>query len=220
MLPWVDRDTKLFNDRHHGGRELAKLLAKYAEEEPIVLALPRGGVVVGYEVAKALRAPLEVFIVRKIAPPYNKEFGIGAIGEEGPPLLDSRVIDLIGLSKETLETIIKEEQKELKRRIKVYRNNKPLSDVRNKIVIIVDDGLATGVTAKVAIQAVKKREPKKIIFASPVCAYETVQDLLLQVDDVSSITTPFALRAIGEWYQHFDQITDEEVIDLLKRSKR
>jgi putative phosphoribosyl transferase len=219
MFPRADKNTRLFIDRHHAGLELAKRLAKYAAENPVILALPRGGVVIGYEIAKAFHSPLDVIIARKIGLPHNKEFGIGAIGEEGVRILDNRVIDIIGLPMDTVENIINEEMNELKRRIHLYRKNRPLPDLKNKTVILVDDGLATGVTAKAAIQAIKKLHPKKIIFASPICSYESAQDLRSFVNDIVCLATPLDLMAIGLWYQNFDQVTDEEVIDLLERAK-
>src|SRR5258706_9451703 len=179
----------MYQNRHHAGKLLAHELLHFKSEEPIVLALPRGGVAIGYEVAKALEAPLTTVVARKIGLPGNREFGIGAISENGAYILDQEVINRIGLPMEVLKNVIEEEKKELKRRVTVYRENKPLPDLQNKTVILVDDGLATGVTAKAAIAAVKKLQPKKIIFASAVCAYDTAVTLRQMVDEVVCLTT-------------------------------
>ena len=220
MIPNIaDWQTKLFKDRHQAGLELAKRLTRYAGDDPVVLALPRGGLSIGLEVAKALQSPLDVVIARKIGLPHNKEFGIGAISEGNIRILDERIINLIGINQNMLKDILEEEQAELQRRIEVYRNNKPLPDVRNKTVILVDDGLATGVTAKAAIEAIRKLHPKRIVFAAPICAYDTAQQLRSLVDDVVCLATPYDLMAIGYWYQNFEQVTDEEVLDLLKYAR-
>lgn len=214
LMPW-DLQTKLYSDRHHAGKELAKSLKEYAHGDAIVLALPRGGVNIGYELAKALHIPLDVIVARKIGLPENPEFGIGAIGENGARVLDTRVIRLIGIPDDVLKNIIMKEQTELKRRVRLYRKNKPLPNLKNKTVILVDDGLATGVTAKAAIEAIKKQQPKKIIFASPICAYDTAQEFRSLVDEVICLATPLDLMSIGLWYRNFDQVSDEEVLQLL-----
>lgn len=218
LVPWEFK-TKLYKDREHAGQELAKHLINYASDDTVILALPRGGVTIGYELAKKLHSPLDVIVSRKIGLPQNPEFGIGAIGEENTRVLDNRIIELIGLPEDVLESIIQKEQTELKRRINLYRKNKPLPNLKNKTVILVDDGLATGVTAKAAIQAIKKLNPKKIIFASPVCAYDTAQEFRSLVDEVICLATPLDLKAIGLWYQNFDQVSDEEVLEMLKEAK-
>lgn len=211
----VGENNKPFKNRQEAGKALAKYLTKYVADDAIVLALPRGGVFVGANVAKLLRIPLDVIIARKIGLPSNREFGIGAISEENVQLFDDRFIDVRSLDQTLLKTVLKEEQKELQRRIALYRHNKPLPDIENKTVILVDDGVATGVTAKAAIQTLKKLHPKKIIFASPVCAKETAQELRSLVDDVVCLLTPPYLQAIGLWYQNFEEVTDEKVKEAL-----
>lgn len=211
--------AKLFKNRREAGEKLAKLLEKYGSENPVVLALPRGGVPVGFEVAKVLNAPLNVIITRKLGVPGNRELGVGSIGEGGVKILDKNMLSLTALSEQSLEEVIKEENLELKRRVKLYRHNRPLPNLKNKTVILVDDGLATGVTAKAAIASVKKLHPKKIIFASPICAYETARELSLLIDDVICFTVAAEIYAIGFWYENFEQTSDEEVLKLLKQAK-
>lgn len=212
----LQKGGKLFRDRYQAGQELSKLLAKYAGEKPVVLALPRGGVPVGYHVAQSLNAPLDVIIVKKIGLPQNKEFGVGAVAEDDTQILDQRTLSLIGVPKEYLKEALEEEREEMKRRQKVYRQNKSLSSLKNKTVILVDDGLATGVTAKAAIEAVKKQKPKKIIFASPVCAYDTAMQLRQLVDEVVCVATPQEFIAVGNWYDYFPQLSDQEVVEILQ----
>jgi putative phosphoribosyl transferase len=220
MFSWSPHQAPaLFEDRREAGRELADRLACFKPERPIILALPRGGVTVAFEIASALSAPLEVIVTRKIGLPQNPEFGIGAIGEAGVLLLDEPVIKLTGLPSDELEQVVKSEEKELQRRVALYRENRPLPDLCDRTVIIVDDGLATGVTAKAAIQVVKKLQAGKIIFAAPICSYETAHDLSDRVDDVVCLASPVEMMAIGIWYRDFEQVSDEEVLDLLERSQ-
>lgn len=213
-------DTGIFKDRTHAGQELAKALASFSKDKIIILALPRGGVPLGYELAKILSAPLDVIVARKIGMPQNKEFGIGAIAEGGIQILDKHTIDSIGLSQEALDELIKDEEVELNRRVTLYRKHKKLPNLHDKTVILVDDGLATGVTAKAAIETIKKHHPKRLIFAAPVCAYDTAQELSSMVDDVICLISPLDLRSVGMWYQHFDQTSDEEVVHLLSDAKQ
>ena len=205
----------IFENRQEAGKQLAQKLRKLVRDRPIILALPRGGVPVGYEIARLLHAPLEVIVVRKIGAPDNSEFGIGAIAEGGIKILDEPVVEFIGLSKKELNKLIKKEEKELRRRVAIYRDNKQLSDLSGRTVIIVDDGLATGITARAAISSVKQKKPKQIIFAAPVCAYETIQDLGLLKDKVICLVAPRDMVAIGLWYQNFDQLSDKQVKEML-----
>lgn len=213
-------NAKLFKDRKYAGIELAKVITKFAGDKPVILALPRGGVIIGYEIAKALNSSLDVIVARKIGLPHNKEFGIGAIAEDDVRLLDKQVIDRIGIPNHLLEEIIAEEKKELDRRIQLYRKNKPLPNLKNKTAIIVDDGLATGLTAKAAIAVIKKQKPKRLIFACPVCAYDAAQDIRFLVNEVVCLATPLNLVAIGRWYNRFEQVSDKRVLELLKRSRK
>lgn len=210
----------IFENRQDAGIRLAAGLAKYKEKQPIIVALPRGGVPVGFKIAKILHAPLEIVVARKIGAPRNPEFGIGGIAEGNVYVLDEPTVRLLKISKKELADVINKEKEELKRRVTLYRNDKPLPSLKNRTVILVDDGLATGVTARAAIAGIKKRKPKQIIFASPVCAYDTARELRNVVDAVICITTPIDFTSVGAWYKSFEQTTDEEVIELLKQSKR
>lgn len=207
----------VFEDRREAGKLLAKKLVPFQKEHPIVLALPRGGVPIGFEIAKSMYVPLDVLVVRKIGSPHNPEFGIGAIAEENTQILDKSSINTLGISKKELAGIIKKEKEELKRRVNLYRKNRSPPLMKDKTVIIVDDGLATGVTAKAAISSVKKGKPKQVIFAAPVCAYDTIQELKGLVDNVVCIAKPHDFGSVGRWYREFEQISDEEVINFLKK---
>lgn len=206
-----------FKDRREAGQKLSQKLKVYKAESPIILALPRGGVVVGYEVAKALKAPLSVLVVRKIGSPHNSEFAIGAIAEDNIQVMNESVLNLIEASDEEVKQIIDQEKAELKRRVKLYRGGKPLS-LRDKTVILVDDGLATGMTAQAAIKSVQKLKPKKVIFAVPVCSYQIVEKLREDVDGLVCYSKEQDLTAIGLYYQDFRQVSDEEVIKILKKN--
>lgn len=211
----------IFRDRIDAGQKLAQKLEVYKKENPVVLALPRGGVPIGFEIAKKLNAPLDVLVARKLGAPLNPEFGIGAIAEGSTEVLDQEIIDYLGLTKEEISQVEKVEQKELARRVKKYRGKSSLPKVTGKTVILVDDGLATGVTAKAAIKAILKRNPKKLIVAIPVCAADATDSLrsLVRpfVDEVVCLATPLDFAAVGLWYQNFGQVSDEEVINYLHR---
>lgn len=208
----------IFENRQEAGKQLAIKLAKFQDESPIVLALPRGGIPIGFEIAKALHAPMDVLVVRKIGSPYNPELGIGAIAEDNVQVLDESTINLLKISKKELNRAINKQRKEVKRRVTLYRNNNPLPILKNKVIILVDDGLATGVTARCAIAFIKKRKPRQLIFASPVCAYGTVGKFKNLVDNVICITTPVNFAAVGSWYRQFEQVTDEEATKILQAS--
>lgn len=207
----------IFKNRSSAGKKLAKKLKKYQQENVIVLALPRGGVPVGYEIAKLLASPFNVIVSRKIGAPQNPELGIGAISENNVSLMNKRIASLLNISQNQVENIIKKEKKELSRRIRLYRNNQSLPDLSGKTVILVDDGLATGVTAKAAIESIKKLKPEKIVFAAPVCARESVKQLSPDADQIVCLYTPSALQAIGIYYKNFQQVTDQEVVRLINK---
>lgn len=209
----------VFENRQEAGKKLASELLKFRKENPYVLAMPRGGVPIGFEVAQVLQAPLDVIVVRKIGLSSNPEFGIGAIAEGGVRVLDQTTIGVIGIDEEEIKDTIKLEEEELKRRVQVYREEASLPDLTGKTAILVDDGMATGVTAKAAIKAVKKLNPKKIVLASPVCALDTVEGLKKKVDEVICLATPFEFSAVGVWYKNFTQISDEEVVEWLRKAK-
>lgn len=210
----------VFENRQEAGKKLASQLLKYRQSNPYVLAMPRGGVPVGLEVAQVLQAPLDVLVVRKIGLSGNKEFGIGAIAEGGVQVLDQTTIGTIGIDDMELQDTIDLEEKELQRRVQIYRGGKPPPSLSGKAAILVDDGMATGVTAKAAIESVKKLNPKKIILATPVCALDTAESLKRLVDEVICLAAPFEFMAVGSWYRNFVQITDEEVVELLNKSRK
>lgn len=214
-----NKSTFLFADRKQAGRKLVKYLKKFVDKKPIILALPRGGIPVGYEISKVLNFPLDILVTRKIGSPSQPEFGVGAISEGRVEVIDWYSLTLANLSEIDLKQLLSEQRLELNRRIRMYRNNRPLPDLKNRTVILVDDGLATGVTAKAAISAVKKHHPKSIIFASPICSYDTAQEIATLTDDVICLAYPFNIGSIGVWYKNFDQVTDDEVVELLRQAR-
>lgn len=213
-------EERLFRDRADAGRRLAARLERYRSEEPLVLALPRGGVPVGFEISRALGAPLDVFISRKLGAPGQPELGIGAVAQGGTRVLNERIVRHFGLPEDYLERVTRREQAEVERRLRLLRGDRPEPEVRGRTAILVDDGLATGVTAMAAIQALKSRSPQRIVLAVPVCAAPTAEVMRLEVDDLVSLQTPEDLYAIGFWYEDFEQVPDETVIELLERARR
>lgn len=207
----------VFKDRREAGEKLAGKLLRYRKENSFVLAVPRGGVPVGFEVAKVLQCPLNVLVVRKIGLSGNREFGIGAIAEGGVQVLDNTTIKALDIGEKELVDIIDLEERELKRRIKIYQDDTLLPNLAGKTAILVDDGIATGITAKAGIEAVKKLNPQKIILAIPVCALDTAEKLRPLVDDIVCLITPAVFMAVGSWYKDFAQISDKEVVELLKK---
>lgn len=207
---------EIFRNRQEAGILLAQKLKKYCNENPIVFGMPRGGVVVAFEIAKALNAPLDVIVSRKIGAPDQPEFAIGAIAPNNIVIFDESLLAQLGLDKTSIQPYIQTEQKEMERRIQLYRGNKPFPDLRNRTVVIVDDGLATGRSAIAAVRAVKQMKPKKIILAAGACAIESKQLLEKEVDKVVCLLTPANFYAVGQWYHDFSQTSDEEVIKLLK----
>jgi putative phosphoribosyl transferase len=210
----------VFENRHEAGKLLASELARYKRSKPVILALPRGGVEVGFEIAKILRAPLDVLVTRKIGSLNNPEFGIGAISEGNERILDESTVNFLGIPKKDLEQAIEKEQKELNRRVAIYREGRPIPLLKDRTVILVDDGVATGVTARAAIVSIRKQKPKQVILASPVCAYSAVRKFQRLADKVICLTTPADFSAVGIWYRSFEQVTDEKVVKLLRQSKK
>lgn len=206
-----------FQNRFEAGMLLAEKLKKYAhKKEVIVLALPRGGVPVAKPVSDKLQAPLDLCLVRKLGVPYHEELAMGAIAMNGEPVLNDEIIAQCDVSEETLNEIIAQKKAEIVARNKLYRNNKPAPDVKNKIVIIVDDGIATGATIRAAIQVIQSQHPQKIILAVPVADKAICDELSELVDEVVCLYQPESLMAVGYWYEDFGQTTDEEVIQLMK----
>lgn len=210
----------LFRDRAAAGRRLAEELTRYRDDNPLVLALPRGGVVVGYEVARTLGATLDIIVARKLGAPYQRELGIGAIAPGGVRVLDQQTIHLLGITPAQIEQAVAEETEEMERRLRHYRGRRPEPNPRGRTVILVDDGLATGVTARAAIQALRCQQPRRLVLAVPVCPPETAEALRPLVNDLVALSTPPDFHAVGLWYESFAQTSDEEVIDLLERSWR
>jgi putative phosphoribosyl transferase len=210
-----------FRDRAAAGRVLAALLHHYiGRADVLVLALPRGGVPVAYEIARALQAPLDVLLVRKLGVPEHEELAMGAIASGGTRVLHDAVIREIGIPDEIIERVAAREQQELERRETVFRGDKPPLDVANRTVILVDDGLATGSTMRAGAQALRLMQPAKLIIAVPVGSEETCAALASEADEVLCAATPYPFHAVGLWYEEFPQNTDEEVRELLERATR
>lgn len=211
-----------FANRIEAGRLLAKKLQTYADrQDVIVLALPRGGVPVAYEVARALNLPLDIFLVRKLGVPGHEELAMGAIASGGVRELNEQVLFHLSITNEEIERVTREEQRELKRREKLYRGDAKPPEVRGQTVILVDDGLATGSTMRAAVTALKRQEPAAIIIAVPVAARETCDSFKTQVDSTCvCVMSPEPFDGVGRWYRDFSQTTDEEVCYLLKHAKQ
>ncbi|CCF84579.1 phosphoribosyltransferase [Nitrolancea hollandica] len=208
-----------FRDRAEAGRLLAAKLGQYANRpDVLVLALPRGGVPVGYEVAKGLNAPLDVFLVRKLGVPGHEELAMGAIASGGVLVLNDDVVFALRIPQQLIDLVAQREQQELERREQAYRGDRPQPDVHGKIIILVDDGLATGSTMRAAIRALRQREPAKIVVAVPAASPDTCEAFRGEVDDIVCALTPEPFYAVGLWYEDFSQTTDQEVRDLLEQS--
>jgi putative phosphoribosyl transferase len=212
-------DITKFRDRTHAGRLLAKKLSKYANhKEVLILALPRGGVAVGFEVANALNAPLDIFVVRKLGVPGEEELAMGAIATGGVRVLNEEVIGQTGISDQVIEAVSAREQDELRRRELAYRGHASLSQVSGKTIILVDDGIATGSTMGAAIVALRQQCPSKLVIAVPTAAPSSVDELRTIADEVVAVMMPEPFYAVGQWYTTFSQTSDEEVRQLLERS--
>jgi putative phosphoribosyl transferase len=209
----------LFRDRRDAGRQLARLVERFHGENTVVLGLARGGVPVAFEVARALGAPLDVFVARKLGAPGQPEFGIGAVAP-GVRVVDARSVALVGATKADIDQIAADEEQEMERRLLAYRGGAAPHDVRGKTVILVDDGLATGVTARAAARSLRRMGPARLVLAVPVAAPESAAGLLPEVDELLVVEAHEDLRAVGVWYDDFSQTTDEEVISLLAEARR
>ncbi|MGW0707402.1 phosphoribosyltransferase [Streptomyces sp. NPDC002643] len=209
-----------FRDREQAGQELAERLRieqeKGALSHPVVLALPRGGIPVAREVARRLQADLDVLVVRKIGAPFHEEFGIGALAGDDDPLFDLDTLDRLGLSEAELAGTVRRERKELRRREERYRQGRPAPEVRGRTVIVVDDGLATGVTARAALRSVRRHAPERVVLAVPVGSREAVALTRREADDVVCLYQPTPFAAVGEWYEDFAQLTDDDVLEALR----
>ncbi len=207
-----------FRNRVEAGRLLARRLMKYADRSDVlVLALPRGGVPVAYEVAQALNAPLDVFVVRKLGVPGYEELAMGAIASGGVRVLNSSVVESLGISEETIEVVAVRELRELQRRERACRHDLPSPDVQGCTVILVDDGIATGSTMRAAIQALRHLKAARIVVAVPTASFSTVREMRSEVDELVAVMMPVDFSGVGQWYQDFSQTTDEKVRELLGR---
>ena len=207
-----------FRDRRDAGCQLAARLQAEGLRDPVVLALPRGGVPVAFEIANTCEAPLDVFVVRKVGAPQHREFGIGAIAEGGVTIRDDAAMRMVGVSPERFEQLADDERRELARRVHLYRGDRALPDPTAHDVVLVDDGLATGVSAQAAIAAMHAWDARRVVLAVPVSAQDTAARLSATAD-VVCLATPAGFSAVGEWYDDFKQTSDEEVLDLLTRAR-
>jgi len=210
-----------FRDRADAGRYLGELLSDYAgRSDVVVLALPRGGVPVGFEIARALEAPLDVFVVRKLGVPGHEELAFGAIASSGAQILNRDVVRHLGLTADVIEAVSERERSELTRRELLYRGDQPVRDLADKTVILVDDGLATGASMRAAVVAVRAQSPARIVVAVPTAALDTCAALSAEVDELVSPLRPENFYAVSLWYDRFEQVSDDEVRTLLERATR
>lgn len=216
-----DDEEMVFADRVEAGRKLAARLLKYQDKNPVVLGVPRGGVPVAYEVARALKAPLDVIIVRKLGAPGEPELGIGAVvdGDHPETILNPEVMSVLRVSREYLEREVRNQLKEIHRRNQVYRGGRARVELKDRTVIIVDDGIATGGSIRAALRGVRNQGPKTVILAVPVAPADTIESLRSEVDDIVCLSIPPMFFGIGEFYEDFHQLTDAEVIRLLQQAQ-
>jgi predicted phosphoribosyltransferase len=212
-----ERRPGRFSNRRDAGRQLAALLLPLAPEQPVIIGLPRGGVPVAEEIAVALGAVFEVLAVRKIGAPGNPEYGIGAIAEDGTRVLDREAVAALGIEGETLEAIVARESAELRRRVAAYRGNRPATSLQGRTVIVVDDGVATGVTDTAALRTICRQRPQRLILAVPVCAPDSAARLRAEADELVCLIEPEQLYGVGQWYEDFTQVSDSEVLAALAR---
>ena len=213
--------ARRFRDRSEAGRILAEKLAAYANRpDVLVLALPRGGVPVGFEVARALNVPLDIFLVRKLGVPGHEELAMGAIASGGVRVLNDDVVRHLRIPDEIIVTVAKKEQQELERRESAYRGDRASPEIRDRTIILIDDGLATGSTMRAAAEALRKQQPDKVIVAVPIASPETCDEFRTEVDEIVCARTPQPFYSVGIWYEDFSQTSDEEVRDLLELEQK
>jgi putative phosphoribosyl transferase len=219
MAAEMETPSEPYADRRDAGRRLAERLSALAAEKPVVVALPRGGVPVAKEIADALDAPLEILAVRKLGSPQNPEYGIGAVAEDGTTVVDAEAAAVVGVRNGELDEIVAREVTELARRVRAYRGDRPPLDLENRTVIVVDDGVATGLTDTAALRAVRRRRPRRLVLAVPVCSPDSLGRLRKEADEVVCLRTPPLLRGVSQYYRDFSQVSDEEVLrDLQLRA--
>lgn len=211
-----------FADRQDAGRQLAAELARFKQEHPVVLAIPRGGVPVGFEIAKALGAELDIVLVRKIGSPYQPELAVGAVvdGERAETVWNREILEALELSEDALEGEVARQLQEIERRRIAYIGARPRSTIGGRVAIVVDDGIATGATVRAALRAIRRNKPKRLVLAVPVAPPETVDSLRNEVDELVCLETPDPFWAIGQFYVEFPQLTDAQVTDLLGSASR
>ncbi len=210
-----------FLDRNQAGRRLAEELLVFKDERPVVLALPRGGLPIGYEAAKALAAPLDLVFVRKIGAPLRPELALGAVADGGHPITirNDEVIRMLRVPESYLQEEVRQKLAEIDRRRALYMSGRPRVEVKGRTAIVVDDGIATGATVRAALRSVRKSEPARLVLAVPVAPLETTEALKDDADEVVCLETPVPFFAISMFYQRFEQVSDQEVVDWLKRSE-
>lgn len=209
-----------FENRYTAGKRLAEALLDYRDAHGLlVLALPRGGIPVAYEVARLLRAELDILVVRKLGVPYQPELAMGAIASAGARFFNEDVIQTSGLKQEQIESVIEEQQAELTRRENAYRGDKPPPVIEGRTVIVVDDGIATGASVQVAVKALRSLDPEKVVVAVPVAPIDGARRLTAVADDFVCLLTPTPFYAVGQWYRDFKQTTDDEVRELLEKAQ-
>jgi len=214
------RDARLFTDRRDAGHQLADRLAGYARLDPVVLAMPRGGVPVAAEIATRLAAPLDILVVRKIGCPWQPELGLGALAEGGVRVLNEALIADVGVGRGALDEVTAQEQHELDRRVTRYRRDRRAVPVDGRAVILVDDGLATGYTALAAIEAIRRRGGRRVILAVPVAPRDSLERMRAAADEVVVVETPRWFPGVGAFYRRFDQTSDDEVVAILEGAAR
>ena len=217
----MNQEPRPFRNREQAGRALAERLKCYANrQDVVVLALPRGGLPVAAEVAAALPAPLDVFMVRKLGTPGQPELAMGAIASGGVRVLNEDVVQVLNVTSDAIDRVAAVEQRELERRERLYRAGRPFPSIADQVVILVDDGLATGSTMRAAVKAVRLHRPSKVVVAVPAGAAEMCEDFRHEADEVVCVIAPEAFNAVGIWYEEFPQISDDEVRDILEKSSR
>lgn len=206
----------IFANRRDAGQKLAEKLLDYRDKQPVVLGIPRGGVVVAAEVAGELGAPLDVIIPRKVGAPFNRELAVGAVAPDGTAIFDERALGMLGLQQTDLQDEVARQTAEIERRTKSYRGNRKPLVLQGETVIVVDDGIATGLTAKAALRSVQKHKPESLILAVPVTTMEAAAELRKDIDELICLLVPEVFYAVGQFYKNFSQTTDEEVAAALK----
>jgi putative phosphoribosyl transferase len=206
-----------FADRRDAGRQLAERLAPLAGEQVVVVALPRGGVPVAHEVAAALDAPLEILAVRKLGAPHNPEYGIGAVAEDGTCVIDAEAAEVLGISNAELDAIVVRESAELVRRVAAYRGDRPPLDLAGRTAVVVDDGVATGLTDTAALRAVRRKGPLRVVLAVPVSSPDALVRLRAEADEVVCLRAPRLLHGVSQYYRDFSQVSDKDVLRDLQR---